>query len=37
LNFNYLGGDADEDDVNYCFDPISLYFEELELKDPAIL
>jgi hypothetical protein len=24
-----LGGDADEDDINYCFDPVRDYFEEL--------
>jgi len=24
-----LGGDADVDDVNYCFDPVRDYFEEL--------
>jgi len=30
-------GDADEDDINYCFDPLSIYFEEVECKDPAAL
>jgi len=30
-------GDADEDDINYCFDPISIYFEELEIKEASIL
>lgn len=24
-----LGGDADEDDTNYCFEPLKDYFEEL--------
>jgi hypothetical protein len=33
----FLGGDADEDDINYCFDPVSIYFEELEIKDATIL
>ena len=26
-------GDVDSDDVNYCFDPISIYFEEIECKN----
>jgi hypothetical protein len=30
-------GDADEDDINYCFDPLSIYFEEVECKDPKVL
>lgn len=32
-----LGGDADPDDINYCFDPISIYFEEIELKNAQAL
>lgn len=30
-------GDADDDDINYCFDPLSIYFEEVECKDPKVL
>jgi hypothetical protein len=30
-------GDADDDDINYCFDPLSIYFEEIECKDPKVL
>lgn len=30
-------GDADEEDINYCFDPLALYFEEVELKNEAVL
>jgi len=37
LLFYILGGDADEDDINYCFDPLSIYFEEMECRDPTIL
>ena len=38
INLNFvIGGDADEDDINYCFDPISIYFEELEIKDAQVL
>jgi len=36
-NLFILRGDADEDDVNYCFDPISGYFEEVECKDASVL
>jgi len=30
-------GDADEDDINYCFDPLSVYFEEMEIKDKSAM
>lgn len=32
-----VGGDADEEDINYCFDPLSIYFEEVELQNEAAL
>jgi Domain of unknown function (DUF4821) len=32
-----LGGDADPDDINYCFDAIRDYFEEMECKKREIL
>jgi hypothetical protein len=32
-----LGGDADEEDVSYCFDPLRDYFEELDCKNRDIL
>jgi hypothetical protein len=28
-----IGGDADEDDIRHCFEPISGYFQKLALKD----
>jgi hypothetical protein len=31
------GGDADPEDINYCFDPISFYFEEIELVNSKAL
>jgi hypothetical protein len=30
-------GDADDDDINYCFDPLSIYFEEVELMNNKVL
>jgi len=30
-------GDADIDDFNYCFDEISVFFEELEKHDEKAL
>ena len=35
--FLFLGGDADEDDVSYCFDPVKEYFQELDCKNRDIL
>ncbi len=32
-----LGGDADVDDVNYCFDPVRDYFEELPCQQRDVL
>jgi|Laugresu1bdmlbdd_1035124.scaffolds.fasta_scaffold18735_3 hypothetical protein len=32
-----LGGDADEDDINYCFDPVRDYFEELPCEKREVL
>lgn len=45
-NFNYynlefkfansnLGGDADAEDISYCFDPLASYFEEIPLRNEA--
>lgn len=28
-----LGGDADEEDIKHCFDPLSIFFEQLAIKD----
>ena len=28
-----VGGDADEDDIHHCFDPLSNIFEKLAIKD----
>ncbi len=33
----HLGGDADEDDINYCFDPVREYFEELPCHQRDVL
>ena len=33
----HLGGDADVDDINYCFDPVRDYFEELPCQQRDIL
>ena len=30
-------GDADQDDIDYCFDPISIMFEEIELQNQKAL
>jgi hypothetical protein len=30
--YSFIGGDADEDDVHYCLDPLSIYFEEVPCK-----
>jgi len=30
-------GDADEDDIARCFDPIQRYFQNLEVKDASAL
>jgi hypothetical protein len=30
-------GDADEDDIHHCFDPLSEYFERLPLKDKTVM
>lgn len=30
-------GDADEEDIGYCFDPLSMLFEEVALKDEDVL
>ncbi len=32
-----LGGDADEEDVDYCFDPVKDYFEEVPCVHREIL
>ena len=32
-----IGGDADEEDINYCFDPVRDYFEELPCSDRDVL
>lgn len=34
---SYIGGDADEDDVNYCFDPIKDYFQEIPCTHREVL
>jgi hypothetical protein len=36
-DLNDTGGDADEDDCNYCFDPIKDYFEEIQCKHREVL
>jgi hypothetical protein len=30
-------GDADDDDIHHCFDPLAQYFEHLPLKDKTIM
>lgn len=30
-------GDADDEDISHCFDPLSQYFEELPLKDKEVM
>lgn len=30
-------GDADEDDIARCFEPVKRYFQELEIKDSTAL
>ncbi len=32
-----IGGDADEDDVSYCFDPVKEYFQELNCQKREVL
>jgi len=32
-----MRGDADEDDCNYCFDPLRDYFEEIGCKHREVL
>lgn len=34
---NIAEGDADEDDINYCFDPVKPLFEEVECKNPEAM
>lgn len=29
---SFLGGDADQEDVQYCLDPLSIYFEEVPCR-----
>jgi hypothetical protein len=29
---SFVGGDADQDDVHYCLDPLSIYFEEVPCR-----
>ena len=37
LNLLFLGGDADEEDTSYCFDPLRDYYEELKCEKREIL
>jgi len=30
-------GDADEDDIHHCFDPLAQYFEQLPIKQKEIM
>jgi hypothetical protein len=32
-----IGGDADEDDINYCFEPLIEFYEEIPCKHREIL
>lgn len=30
-------GDADEEDIAHCFDPLAQYFEQLPMKDKEVM
>jgi hypothetical protein len=32
-----IGGDADEEDISYCFQPVSEYYEEVPCRRREIL
>lgn len=34
---SHIGGDADEEDINYCFEPLKEYFENLPCRDRDVL
>jgi hypothetical protein len=37
VTYLIIGGDADEEDVNYCFDPVRDYFDEIPCVQREVL